>query len=186
MRFSLWIRNYLRHPMKVGAVFPSSGALGARMTSHIAGWKGGYVLELGPGTGVFTKALLQRGIPEEKLVLIEQSRSFAHALQLNYPKASVIQGDAVEIRKYLTALGIEQVEEVVSGIPLVSLGIATRKAICDESLSVLKEGGSFVQVTFFWRCPIPGDIVKKYSGVKKYCGVVIRNFPPAFVWRVSR
>ena len=144
------------------------------------------MLELGPGTGVFTKALLQRGIPEEKLVLIEQSRSFAHALQLNYPKASVIQGDAVEIRKYLTALGIEQVEEVVSGIPLVSLGIATRKAICDESLSVLKEGGSFVQVTFFWRCPIPGDIVKKYSGVKKYCGVVIRNFPPAFVWRVSR
>ena len=172
--------------MQVGAVYPSSGALGARMTSHIAGWKEGYVLELGPGTGVFTKALLQRGIPEEKLVLVEKSKSFAHALQLTYPKASVIQGDAVEIRRYLTALGIEQVEEVVSGIPLVSLGISTRRAICDESLSVLKEGGSFVQVTFFWRCPIPGDIVKKHSGVKKYCGVVKRNFPPAFVWRVSK
>ena len=97
MSYKMWFQTYLRHPLQLGALFPSSSALSSLMVRHIKPDTQGPILELGPGTGSFTGALLRRGIPEEKLVLLEQSPDFTTLLRNSFPKATVICGDAKDV-----------------------------------------------------------------------------------------
>lgn len=182
----IWTRNYLRHPLEVGAIFPSGASLSSLMTKHLQISPDGYIIELGPGIGSFTDALIDHGVPEHKLVLIERSKEFVSYLKKSYPSSLVVHGDAIDIRDHLRTAGIQNVEYVISGIPLVSCGLETRKSICNEALGALNPGGSFVQVTYFGVCPIPLDIIKNYNAKKIFCGVAKLNLPPGFVWRIEK
>ena len=93
----MWLQAYLRHPLQLGAIFPSSSTLSSLMVRHIKADTHGRILELGPGTGSFTRALLRRGVPEEKLVLLEQSPDFTTLLRNSFPQATVICGDAKDV-----------------------------------------------------------------------------------------
>ena len=182
----MWFRTYLKHPLQLGALFPSGSALSRLMVKHIDPNTSGYVLEFGPGTGSFTKALIQRGIPEEKLVLIEQAPEFVDLLQSSFPKSTVVLGDATHSVEILDSLGIKQCDEIVSGVPLNAMGVELRKSICTEGLKVLKPGGSFVQVSYLPRCSIPRDAILSSNARKLFCGVALPNLPPAFVWRAQK
>ena len=186
MSYKLWALTYLRHPLQLGALFPSSSALGSLMIQHINPNASGYVLELGPGIGPFTKALLKIGIPEKKLVLVEQSSDFTAFLQDSFPEATVICGDVKDIVSILRPLGIKKVDEIISGIPLNAMSGKLRETICGEGFKLLRSGGSFVQVSYLPRCPIPTHIITKHSAKKIYCGSTLRNIPPAFVWRIEK
>lgn len=185
MNYRIWFKNYLRHPLQLGALFPSSSYLGSLMISHIGSDLNGKLLELGPGTGSFTRAMVDKGIPEEKLVLIEQSKDFVNLLRNSFPKANVVCGDVKELTGILNELGIHQFDEIVSGIPLNAMSVSLRKKICREAFNLLRPGGSFVQVSYLPRCSVPADVVKSYSAKKIYCGISLRNLPPAFVWRLE-
>ena len=180
------MQTYLRHPLQLGALFPSSSALGSLMVKHINPDIMGRILEIGSGTGPITRALLRIGIPEEKLVLVEQAPNFAKMLKDSFPNATVICGDAKDIIKTLQPLGIEEFDEIVSGVPLNAMGYDLRRIICNESFKLLKSGGSFVQVSYFPWCSIPKDILTAHSAKKIYCGIALRNIPPAFVWRAEK
>ena len=186
MSYKMWFQTYLRHPLQLGALFPSGAALGSLMVQHINPDAHGHVLELGPGTGPFTRALVQRGIPEEKLVLLEQSPEFSELLRNSFPRATVICGDAKDVVAILEPLGITEFDEIVSGVPLNAMGSELRRIMCSESFKLLKSGGSFVQVSYLPRCSVPKSVVTAYSGKKIYCGVTLRNIPPAFVWRIEK
>jgi len=185
MSYKLWFQTYLRHPLQLGALFPSGSALSSLMVRHIKPEGIGHVLELGPGTGSFTNALVRIGIPEERLVLIEQSQEFAAFLSHTFPRATVICGNADEAGHILKPTGIGKFDEVVSGIPLKAMGKELRKSVCHQAFSLLNPGGSLVQVSYFPRCSIPRDSIRDHSGKTIFCGVTVRNFPPAFVWRVQ-
>ena len=186
MNYSIWFKNYVRHPLQLGALFPSSSYLGSLMISHIESDFTGKLLELGPGTGSFTRAIVDKGISEEKLVLIEQSKDFVNLLRNSFPKANVICGDVKELADILNELGINQFDEIVSGIPLNAMSVSLRRLICQEAFKLLRPGGSLVQVSYLPRCSVPADIIKLYSAKKIYAGISLRNIPPAFVWRLER
>jgi len=186
MSYGLWFKTYLKHPLQLGALFPSGPTLSRLMVKHIDPNTPGYVLELGPGTGSFTKALIERGIAEEKLILIEQSPEFVPLLQSNFPKSTVVLGDATRSVEILNCLGIKQCDEIVSGVPLNAMGTELRKSICTKGFKVLKPGGSFVQVSYLPRCSIPSDAIVSNNARKLFCGVALLNLPPAFVWRAQK
>jgi phospholipid N-methyltransferase len=186
MSYGLWFKTYLKHPLQLGALLPSGPALSKLMVKHIDPNTSGYVLELGSGTGSFTKVLIQRGIPEEKLILIEQAPEFADLLHSKFPKATVVLGDATHSVEILKSLGINQCHEIVSGVPLNAMDIELRKSICAEGFKVLKQGGSFVQVSYLPRCSIPSDTILSSNARKLFCGMTLLNLPPAFVWRAQK
>lgn len=176
----------MSHPLRVGAILPSGNSLSQLMASQIQATSEGYVVELGPGTGSFTKALVNQGIPENRLILIESSKEFVSYLKRVHPSATVIHGNAADLEYHIESIGLRTVEHVVSGIPLVSCGEEARKIICEAVLNLLNPGGSFVQVTYFGVCPIPLKIIKNYKGKRSFSGIAKWNFPPAFVWRVEK
>tara|TARA_Y100000590_G_scaffold284476_1_gene320113 strand:- start:59106 stop:59690 length:585 start_codon:yes stop_codon:yes gene_type:complete len=186
MTYKTWIQEYIKHPLALGALFPSSASLGSLMVKHIYADTIGPILELGPGTGSFTKALLRKGINENNLVLVEQSQEFVNLLKDFFPKATIVCGDVRQISQISSELGINQFDEIVSGLPLNAMGAAVRRGICNDSFSILKPRGSFVQVSYIPICSIPKNVIDNYSAEKKYCGVTLTNMPPAFVWRVTK
>ena len=185
MSLGIWIKNYINHPLQLGAVLPSSAALASLMTKHLYPGIDGYLLELGPGTGSFTRAILRRGIPERNLVLLEQSPDFTNLLKQSFPEATILCGDAQYVTNILNSAGIQQVDEIVSGIPLNAMTSITRRTICDAAMAMLKHQGSFAQVSYLPRCSIPNDSILLHSAQKLFCGVTMRNIPPAFVWRAK-
>ncbi len=183
---SIWIRNYLRHPLRVGAILPSGNSLSHLMVADIQPSSQGYVVELGPGTGSFTKALVNQGVPENRLILIESAKEFVSHLRRVHPTATVIHGNAEDIEYHIGSLGIRNIDHVVSGIPLVSCGEDTREKICEGVLNLINRGGSFVQVTYFGFCPIPQKLISKYNSKRIFSGAAKWNFPPGFVWRIKK
>src|SRR4051812_19294517 len=97
----LFWRRYLERPLGIGAIAPSSRALARAMVEALAPAPGDTVVELGAGTGVFTRALLERGVAREKLVLVEFDEHFAKHLKQAFPGVEVIQGDARELPRLL-------------------------------------------------------------------------------------
>src|SRR3974377_2016227 len=117
-------RSWASHPLRVGAIAPSSRRLARLITSKILP-ACAPVLELGPGTGVFTRALLARGLREDQLILVECDPRFARLLERDFPDAWVLQLDAARLR-HANIVDGEPIGAIVSGLPLLSMSMADR------------------------------------------------------------
>jgi phosphatidylethanolamine/phosphatidyl-N-methylethanolamine N-methyltransferase len=176
MRF---IRSWIEKPLSTGAVMPSSRALARTMASYVDPQSSGPVIELGPGTGPVTEALVAHGIDPARLVLVEFNPTFCRLLRSRYPTATVIQGDAYRLRRLLETYVREPAAAVVSGLPLVTKPVRTRLRLISDALALLAPGAPFVQFTYAMVTPIP----KALSGIKAEASELIwMNVPPARVW----
>ncbi|MGH6861677.1 MAG: class I SAM-dependent methyltransferase [Phyllobacterium sp.] len=153
------------------------------MTSEIDRSVGG-VLELGPGTGVFTRALLGRGIPENQLFLIEQNDGFIDTLKARFPDAAILMGDAARIGKVLPAG--REIGATISGLPLLSMPTRTVMAVLISSFAQMGERGKFYQFTYGPRCPVPRAVLDRLGLKAVMIGRTMHNMPPASVYRISR
>ena len=115
----LFFRQYLRSPRSVGSVIPSSRALGRGVAAETAWEPGQYVVELGGGTGSITMGLIERGIPRDRLVVIELDGPMHAYLKERLPGVNVIQGDATRLDEILVRHGVDDVATVISGMPMV-------------------------------------------------------------------
>jgi phospholipid N-methyltransferase len=140
-------------------------------------------MELGPGTGVFTRALLGRGVSEDQLILVEQDPRFARLLQRDYPDAWIVQMDAARLRQINIVDG-EPAGAVVSGLPLLSMSMRRRIAILQFAFRHLRPGGSFYQFTYGLRCPIPRPVLERLGLKATRMGSTLINAPPATVYRI--
>src|SRR5215212_10780601 len=114
-----FIRSWLEKPLSTGAVAPSSKLLARTMAAYVDPEAAGPVIELGPGTGPVTEALVAQGVDPARLVLVEFNPTFCRLLRSRYPEATVVQGDAYGLRPLLTSSCIrEPAAAVVSGLPL--------------------------------------------------------------------
>ena len=183
---SPWLlgREWLRSPLSVGAVAPSSARLADAMTQGLTATCGP-VIELGPGTGVFTAALLRREIPAAQVAVIEASESFAAALALRFPQVAVIHDDAVRIR-HVTPFGLGAADLVICGLPLLSMPQAKVLRIVAGSMRVLKPDGELRLFTYGQRCPIPAAMLSRLGLVAQRRAFVPLNMPPASVYAVVR
>lgn len=176
MRF---IRSWLEKPLATGAVMPSGRALARTMARYVDPDTKGPIIELGPGTGPVTEALVDRGIDPARLILVEFNPVFCRLLRSRYPAATVVQGDAYRLRPLLETLVREPAAAVVSGLPLVIKPLRTRLRLMSDALGLLAPNAPFVQFTYAMVPPIP----KALSGIKTEASELIwMNLPPARVW----
>jgi phosphatidylethanolamine/phosphatidyl-N-methylethanolamine N-methyltransferase len=139
----------------------------------------GPVIELGPGTGAITTALVAHGIDQKRLVLVEFNPTFCALLRERYPQATVVQGDAYTLRDTLWDVLKEPAAAVVSGLPLVTKPMLTRLKLIRDAFAALAPSAPFVQFTYSVAPPIP----KSLPGVSTEASERIwMNLPPARVW----
>ncbi|KML62293.1 phospholipid methyltransferase [Burkholderia cepacia] len=182
----LFLRSWLRNPRRVGALAPSGPALAALITAYIP--RGGAsVIELGAGTGVFTRALLARGVANDRLVLVEADPAFANALRHQFPALRIMQMDAAQLGMTGDFFGGERAHVIVSGLPLVAMPVEQAVAIVHCAFARhLATGGAFYQFTYVPRCPIPARYLEAMRLRAVRVGIAWMNFPPAFVYRFER
>ncbi|HDR9586022.1 methyltransferase domain-containing protein [Burkholderia stabilis] len=189
MRIPEWLfflRSWLRNPRRVGALAPSGAALASLITAHIP-HHGGSVIELGAGTGVFTRALLARGVPGDSLVLVEADPAFADALRQQFPTLRVLQMDATQLGATDGFFGRERAQAIVSGLPLVAMPVEQAVAIVRGAFARhLAAAGAFYQFTYAPRCPISLRHLEAMGIRAVRVGIAWRNFPPAVVYRFER
>jgi phosphatidylethanolamine/phosphatidyl-N-methylethanolamine N-methyltransferase len=174
-----FIRSWIDKPLRTGAVMPSSKALARAMARSIDPELAGPVIELGPGTGPVTAALVERGIDPARLVLVEYNPDFCRLLRSRYPTARVVQGDAYRLRRLLETYVKEPAAAIVSGLPLLTKPLRTRLRLMADAVALLKPGAPLVQFTYGVVPPIP----KTLSGITaEASNVVWLNIPPARVW----
>jgi phosphatidylethanolamine/phosphatidyl-N-methylethanolamine N-methyltransferase len=174
-----FIRSWFEKPLSTGAVMPSSKALARTMARYVDTKASGPIIELGPGTGPVTEALVQHGVDPARLVLVEFNPSFCRLLRTRYPAATVVQGDAYKLRRLLETFVREPAAAVVSGLPLVTKPLRTRLRLIADAMGLLAPGAPFIQFTYAMVPPIP----KALSGIKAEASELIwRNLPPARVW----
>lgn len=180
----IFFQAWLRSPLRVAAVAPSGRALASLITRDISR-ETGPVIELGPGTGAFTRALLARGVRQQDLTLIEAGSEFAVALQARYPAARTLWMDAARLRTVELFNG-QPAGAVVSGLPLLS--IAPRKviAILIGAFAKMRPDGTFYQFTYGPRCPVPRRVLDHLGMTAERVGGTLANLPPASVYRLRR
>jgi phosphatidylethanolamine/phosphatidyl-N-methylethanolamine N-methyltransferase len=174
-----FLRSWIDKPLHVGAVMPSGKLLARTMAHSVAVAADGPVVELGPGTGAITSALVERGVDQKRLVLVEYNPSFCALLRDRYPQAKVVQGDAYRLRDTLRNVLSAPATAVVSGLPLVTKPMMTRLKLIRDAFVALAPGAPFVQFTYSVAPPIP----KSLPGVSTEASERIwMNLPPARVW----
>lgn len=177
-----FLARVLRHPRIVGAIAPSSEALAQAMLGAAQPLRGP-VLELGAGTGVFSRALLRAGLAPEALHVVERLPEFAAALSAQLPAVQVLELDAAQL---LPAQFAQAPVTVVSGLPLRAMTEIQVEAILGAVLAACSEDVRIVQFSYGLRCPVPSAVRARLGlHAQRVCWVAA-NLPPAFVWRLQR
>lgn len=174
-----FLRSWIEKPLHMGAVMPSSKLLARTMAQYVDVDSKGPVIELGPGTGAITNALIEHGVDQKRLVLVEYNPGFCALLRDRYPQAKVVQGDAYALRASLDKVLDAPASAVISGLPLVTKPMLTRLKLIRDAFVALAPGAPFVQFTYSVVPPIP----KSLPGVSTEASERIwMNLPPARVW----
>lgn len=174
-----FLKSWLDNPLKTGAVSPSSKALAKKMASYVDPSLSGPVIELGPGTGPVTDALIARGVTEDRLVLVEFNPEFCVLLKKRYPRATVIEGDAYALGRTLMDRLAVPAAALVSSLPLFTRPEKQRLALLREAFGLMRPGAPFIQFTYAAVSPMP----KKAGGFDSHVSPrVWLNLPPACVW----
>ncbi|MFZ5792327.1 MAG: class I SAM-dependent methyltransferase [Pseudomonadota bacterium] len=178
-----WLKIWIRDPLGLGAIAPSSPDL-ARAIARLVPTDGqGPVVELGGGTGVVTRALIEAGVAPADLVVIERDPTLYALLKAQFPQVRVILGDATELTRLLAPLGLPPARAVVSGLPLLSMSKTAQRRIVEEAFAVMAKGGPLIQFTYSLFSPIE----RKRMGVAgRLAQRVFANLPPASVWQYWR
>lgn len=179
-----FFRSWAASPLRVAAVAPSGDTLSRLMTQEIVP-SDGPVLELGPGTGAFTRVLLDRGVRESDLTLVEYGSDFMRMLQYRFPQARVLWMDASQLASHDLFPGAI-VGAAVSGLPLLSMSPRKVMSILAGAFSTMRPAASFYQFTYGPRCPVPRPILDRLGLKARRIGGTVRNLPPAAVYRITR
>ena len=177
---AVFFGELVRDPEGVAALAPSSAAAADLMAIGLETVTGP-VVELGPGTGSFTRAILQRGVAPERLTLLETSPRFCEELSARFPGVRVLNRPA----EALDSLGLGCVGAVVCGVPVLARP-ATQRAILGAAFKVLRKGGFLNQITYVPVPPVPADMRRALGLDVVRLGMTMANFPPAHVFRFHR
>lgn len=185
----LFFKRWLRNPLSLGAILPSSSRTARFLAKEV--WKahqkaieaGGCIVEIGAGTGCFTAALLESGIPPKQLIAVELDKRLFEYLKTRFPNIQTVCGDAQKLEKIIPSHMLKQLTAVVSGIPMVSIPKKVQSNIMTGALKYLRSTGAFYQFTYSPFSSIPA---KKYGLKANRLGTVFFNVPPATIWSYKK
>jgi phosphatidylethanolamine/phosphatidyl-N-methylethanolamine N-methyltransferase len=176
-----WLGRFLAAPRRIGAIAPSGPALARAMIAELPLGGNGMILELGPGNGVFTAALIDHGVAPERIVAVEYDEGMVNALRRRFPRLRAVRGDAFD-RAAMQAEAPEGYTAVLSGLPLLNYPKADGSALVRGLLAAMPAGARFVQFSYGLTPPVapaPDLFVRRAA-------IVWRNVPPARVWVYTR
>lgn len=177
----LFLRQLARQPVQTSAIVPSSTFLAREMVAGL-GPDSGRVVEFGPGTGAFTRAILKRGVRPQDLVLIEMNTEFVAHLRSTFPGVTVHVAGAQDVARFCAP----DVGTVISGLPLLSMPVEIRRAIVGGAFQVLREGGRMLQFTYGPKPPLDPASIESLGLEVIRGNKVWLNLPPATVYGFHR
>ena len=184
----IFFRQWLRHPLSMAAFSPSGRQLARQMIAQLPNGAR-RVVELGGGTGVFTRAVIEHGIaPRDLMVLELNDELFAH-LRRTFPGAHVVHGNASQLKALADRDGYLQAglaDAAISGLGLLSMSRATQLTILEAAFSVLKPAGRLIQFTYGPSSPVPRDLLAELGLQVRRGGFAWWNVPPASVYVYTR
>jgi phosphatidylethanolamine/phosphatidyl-N-methylethanolamine N-methyltransferase len=177
--FAVFIGQVIRRPREISAIAPSSATVARAMTQDLEHTTGP-IVEIGPGTGVFTKAILERGVAPERLTLMEMNPVFCENLRQKFPGVTVLNRPGEEIAD----IGLTGISAVISGVPMLARP-QLQRMIVGPALRVLAANGTFVQFTYSPNSPITETMQEELGVSVEKRATVWANLPPArvFVFR---
>jgi phosphatidylethanolamine/phosphatidyl-N-methylethanolamine N-methyltransferase len=178
----LFFRRWLANPVQMGSITPSSPALCRLITQRILRAPDEYVLELGAGTGVISRAVLEAGVPADRLVVVEIVPAMARILRQALPGVTVIEGDAWQLSELLPQAWHGRIGTVICGIPLVLLSRARQHALVD-AIEAVAPGRGFLHFSYCATSPLPHHELGLTARRQSWTAM---NFPPASVWRYAK
>jgi phosphatidylethanolamine/phosphatidyl-N-methylethanolamine N-methyltransferase len=181
-----WLRffaTWARSPLKVGAIAASSPDYCAAMVEHSTVHLPGRVLELGAGTGVVTRALLEAGVAPERITSVEYDPAFAKALKRRFPGVDVICGDGLDLTDTLAGREDEKFASVLLAIPIVRFPQEERRRLLSAYFERVVEGGNVTQLSYSLVPPVRPDPA---LFTVRSSAVVWANIPPARIWIYER
>lgn len=176
-----FLREFLARPFRVASPIPSGRVLARKIAQQIAPQPGGLVVELGPGTGAVTRAILASGIADSDLIAIESERRFVALLRAQIPAVRTIEGDAF---RFLELLGAESrsLRSIVSGLPVLGQPLERRKKLLGDAMAALRPGNPFIQFSYSASPPLPASNDIQVGRA----ATVWRNLPPMQIWVYRR
>lgn len=178
-----FFKSWVDRPRAMGAVLPTSMVTARRMASLIPMGTSSPVLELGPGTGAITKAILERVARPEQLFSVEYTADFLPQLRTDFPGVNFLHGDAFDLDDVLEPYEPEPFEAVISGIPMLNFPTAQRLKLLEDLFDRLKPGRPIVQISYGPTSPIPPNWSTHSVEPLEW---IIRNLPPARLWVYRR
>lgn len=179
-----FLKSWAGKPLQIGSVTPSSRVLSRAMAAQVDPAGSSPILEIGPGTGPITQALVEHGIDEARLVLVEYDPDFCALLRARFPRAKVIHGDAYALKKTLAGtLDLGMAAAAVCGLPLITKPEPVRLDFLASAFDLMQPGAPFVQFTYSMFSPIP---LKNAFFTAQVSPRIWLNVPPARVWTYRR
>jgi phosphatidylethanolamine/phosphatidyl-N-methylethanolamine N-methyltransferase len=187
----VFLGRFLRNPRQIGALAPSSRTLAREMVRHIPLTATTRIVELGPGTGVFTREVIDRLPAGGKFLAVDINAEFCRELRERWPALDCEHGSAADLAAIVSARGWSTVDHIVSGLPFASLPAALSHAILDAVKSTLGPGGTFTTFQYIHAYPTPPARAFRrdmdaHFGPMAARRAVFRNLPPAFVLSWTR
>lgn len=182
----LLFSRFLRSPRTVGAVMPSSRATAEAMVADLTFQDGDRIVELGPGTGVFTSAIIERLRPGSKLLAVEIDPAFVERVQRRWPTIACVCGSAEHLDVIVSNQEMGPVDHILSGLPFASLPPTVTQNILESVTRVLRPGGTFTTFQYLHAYLMPSAAafrarMREKMGGPPHARLVLRNFPPALI-----
>ena len=179
-----FIKEFWKDKKMIGSMVPSSKYLAAKMLDHIPFKNTKLIIELGPGTGIFTEKIIQKLDVTTQLIVLELNSEFYQELKAKicHTNVHIKEASADKIGEIMLELGFEKADIIISSLPLANFSAKLRNSILEVVKESLNENGSFIQFQYS---------LNAYKNLKKLFPVVklnftALNFPPAFVYTCSK
>jgi phosphatidylethanolamine/phosphatidyl-N-methylethanolamine N-methyltransferase len=185
-----FFKTFLTSPKQIGAILPSGPALAKQITDPIDFDAAKVIVEFGPGTGSFTRVLLERKKKDTRLIAFEINEEMADFCATEFPDVELVRGSAENLVAFLAEQKITGIDAVVSGLPFANFPVPVQTKILEGVASSLKPGGLFLGFTYFHSSMVPATHRYRAKLKKMFAHVdripVMKNVPPAYVMRCKR
>ena len=189
-----WIKffkGFIKHPAAVGAIAPSSRDLACEMLRRIDWNQSTAIAEIGPGTGPFTQAILERCGKSTRFFAVEIDPQFVSHVKQRFPLADIAQADASELKALCMERQISQLDALVSGLPWAVFPEELQRKILDAILDSLGPNGRFSTFAYLHGLPLPAGqrfrrLLKKNFRSVETSPILWRNLPPAIVYHCQK
>jgi len=186
-----FLAAFVKRPFDTGSVTPSSAQLAEAMIEGMGISEADTVVELGPGTGVFTRVIQEQLKPEARLLCFEINPEMAEALRRNFPKVHVVNDSVEHLAQHLEEAGCHGVDATISGLPWAAFSPGRQERLLDAAIKPLKPGGRFATFAYShaaWMTPARRfrELLESRFSEVETSNVVWRNVPPAFVYRCRK